>query len=168
MSKSLYTPADVRKVREELYEEQKGLDLVTGEPVEFKDTVTDHDHKTQYVRGVIHRQINAFIGKLENNYIRFIGWWYKGTLPELLRKIADYLDRKSDTRYIHPKWIKKVQTEFAKLNSVQKTTVLAKFTDEVGTNDTQRKKIFKKLLTSKANIGYDSIIEQIESSRRLL
>ena len=52
----LYSPKDVAKVREKLYNEQGGKDALTGLPLDYKQAVTDHNHNTQYVRGVLHRQ----------------------------------------------------------------------------------------------------------------
>jgi len=69
LSKHLYNAKDVREVREELYD---GVCELTGQKTDFKDTVLDHDHDTQAVRGVLHRQSNAMLGKIENNFKRYI------------------------------------------------------------------------------------------------
>ena len=145
----LYTPADVKKVRERLLKEQGGLDAVTGLPLEVKDAVTDHSHQTQYVRAILHRQVNSFIGKLENNYTRMIKWWYNGTLPELLRKIADYLDKPDDLRYIHPGFLKSLQTKFNSLSEGQKKEVLKGMAKPEGSNSKERKELFRKALLSR-------------------
>lgn len=168
MAKTLYNTADVKEVRDKLYEQQKGIDPITGMKIPEDQKVLDHCHKTQYVRAVLHRQSNAVCGKLENLWTRYLGWWYTGTLSDFLRGCADYLEKEHPQEYVHPKWTKKVTAEFNKLTSVQRTAVLAAFTDELGKNDTERKKIFKKLLTKKAGIGFVSIIAAINKAKEVV
>jgi len=164
-SQHLYNPADVKKVREVLLKEQDGKDLVTGLPLDLSNSVTDHSHQTHYVRGIIHRQINSFVGKLENNYIRMIKWWYNGTLPDLLRQIADYLDRPDDLRYIHTGWLKACGTKFNALSEGQKKEVLKSLARPEGANAKERKEIFRKALLSRqftlTQIEY--IIQQVKT-----
>ena len=155
MTKELYSTKDVREVREKLLEEQNGKDLLTGLPISSKDAGLDHDHDSQYVRGVLHRQTNAVLGKIENMWTRYLGWWYNGTLPLFLRKAADYLERKEDTRYVHPAWIKKMSVRFVKLNAADQTEMLNRMLDfinddsDVGTNGKERRYQYEQLLKSK-------------------
>lgn len=155
MTTELYTTKDIAKVREELLKEQQGRDLLTGLPLSSKDAVCDHDHDTQYVRGVLHRQSNAVLGKIENLWTRYLGWWYNGTLPLFLRKAADYIERKQDERYVHPAWIKKMSTRFAKLTAKEQVDMLEEMLDYsnseaiVGTNGRERKIQYEKLMKSK-------------------
>lgn len=145
----LYSQKDVAKVRELLYNEQDGRDALTGLPLDYKQSVTDHNHKTQFVRGVLHRQCNAVLGKIENLWVRYLSYWFEGTLSEFLRKAADYIERKDDQRYIHPGWIKKSQTMFNSLPEVDKKAVLEALGQNQGGNSTERKKLFKKALSTK-------------------
>lgn len=148
--KHLYTPKDVSEVRKKLWESQDKKDAVTGVDLEFKDSVTDHDHQTQFVRAILHRQVNSFIGKLENNFIRMIRWWYKGTLPEFLRQCADYLEKNHPREYLHPAWMKRCQTDYNKLPSeASKRSVLIRMGSVDGKNGTERKKLFRGLLMSR-------------------
>ena len=147
--KHLYTPADVKKVREKLYQEQGGKDILTGLELAFKDSVTDHNHETQYVRGILHRQSNAVLGKIENLHTRYLGYWYPGTLPEFLRQAADYIERPDNELYIHPGWIKRVNIEFNKLNEAGKKTVLESLGQPTGSNGAERKKLFQKAVLTK-------------------
>lgn len=145
----LYNSKDKSEVRKKLYDEQGGIDKLTGLPLEYKDSVLDHSHETHYVRYVIHRQSNAFLGKLENNFNRMIKWWYNGTLPDLLRKCADYLELLHDSRYLHDGWLKSCQTKFNALNEKQKSQVLKNMAIEDGANGKQRKELFRKGLLSR-------------------
>lgn len=149
MSIHLYNTKEVAETRKKLYAEQNGIDKLTGLPLEYKDSVTDHDHKTQYVRGIIHRQVNAVVGKVENMYIRYIKWWCTMPLPELLRKIADYLELPQDKRYVHPSWLKACQSKFNALDEKSKSAVLKDMALHDGKNGKERKEIFRKGLLSR-------------------
>lgn len=164
MSKQLYTPADIKKVREQLYREQEGKDALTGLPLDIKQAVTDHNHKTQYVRSVLHRQTNAVVGKIENLWTRYLSYWYSGSLSDFLRKVADYIERDDDVRFIHPGFLKALQIDFNKLSESGKKIVLKKMQQPEGSNTVERKKIFKKaLLTRQFQFGQiRQIIQQAQ------
>lgn len=162
----LFNASDVKKIRDKILKEQEGNCAVTKTSVQ--KPCLDHDHESMLVRGVLSHGINTFVGHIENAYKRRVQWWCDMKLPELLRLVADYLDRKHPQDYYHPSWIKKAKTEFNKLNSSQKTKVLESFNSPVGTNDTQRKVNFKKLLTKKMNLGYDAILQAIEKSKEVV
>jgi hypothetical protein len=149
MTVDLYNAADVKSVRIALLAEQKYLDALTGLPLVATDAVLDHDHNSQLVRGVLHRQSNVLLGKIENAYLRYMKYWYPHDLPTFLRACADYLERKPDKRWHHPGWIKKVKTQFNKLTSKGKDAVLAYFNFPKGPNDTKRKENFSKLVLTK-------------------
>ena len=57
-----------------LYNLQNGIDPILKEPFSISGACTDHDHVTQNVRSVLHRQVNAFEGKIQNSYIRCLKW----------------------------------------------------------------------------------------------
>ena len=162
--KHLYSVKDVQKVREDLLIEQEGLDLITGLTIPPNQAVLDHDHNTQFVRGVLHRQTNVLLGKIENAYIRYIKWWYDGTLSDFLRGCADYLDKEHEQKYLHPAFIKKLQVQFNKLNEKQKQNVLLHFNEEKGCNASQRKLYFKKFVL-KRNHSMNEILEVIQKEK---
>ncbi len=147
--KTLYNASDVKAVRQALLKEQKGLDALTGLPIPAGQDVCDHCHESQFVRGILHRQSNAVLGKLENMYVRYLKWWYSGTLADFLRKAADYLEKKHSTEYVHPGWIKRVQTDFNKLKAVEKDKIIETLGGVVCKNDLQRKHRFKDLVLTK-------------------
>jgi len=179
----LYTATDTKKVRELLIKEQQGLDLVTQLPL--TKPCLDHAHNDeQFVRGVIDSSINSYIGHVENNFKRHIAWWSDLTVSELLRMIATYLERPVDTRYRHPKWLAKAQTEFNKLKESQKDKVLLAMTQDSCNNTdvvsslkpadkqgdkpgakpaAKRKALFKKLLASR-KYSRDYVYDLIERS----
>ena len=147
----LYTTKDVARVRDKLYKEQGGIDLITGLEIPDKQAVLDHCHDSQFVRAVLHRQTNAVLGKIENLEMRFLSWWFDGTLSDFLRGCADYLDKEHEQKYLHPAFIKKLQVQFNKLNEKQKQNVLSYFGEETGVNSTQRKLTFKKFILKRSH-----------------
>ena len=157
MTIDLYNTTDVKKVRELLTKEQDNKCAVTGLDIPAKQHVLDHAHdETQFVRGVLHRQVNAFAGKAENAYTRLIAWWYPNDLPTLLRECADYLEKEPDGRYRHNGWIKKINTEFNKLKESHKDVVLVALGQTKGKNGAERKKLFQKAVLTK-QFSYDTI-----------
>lgn len=156
MTTSLYNTKDIADVRTALTIEQKGLDLLTGLPIATKQHCLDHCHKTMRVRGVLDRQTNAALGKLENVFTRHLGYWYPYDLQTFLRASADYLDLEEDKRWYHSAWQKKIVTLFNKLPTKQQDTVLQHFHQPKGNNSVERKESFKKIVSDKS-LGFDKI-----------
>ena len=162
----LYTPTDVKRVRDELSKEQNNKDALTGLELPEKQKCLDHDHQSQFVRGVLHRQVNAALGKLEGVHTRYLKHWYEGTLPEFLRQAAQYLELEQDTRYIHPMWIKKSCTMFNSLNEQGKKEVLHLMGQSQGANGAERKKIFRSAILSK-KFTYQDVKQMIEERKKV-
>lgn len=165
MTQDLYTPAEVKKVREQLVKEQSYTCALTGEPTNSKDYHLDHAHDNlQLVRGALHKQSNMALGKLEGLYTRYLSYWYPRGLPSFLREAADYLDKPQDTRWRHPGWIKKIQTQFNSLPEGSKKTILAALGQIQGDNSKQRKELFKKAILSR-NHGFEELLKLIEQEK---
>ena len=64
------------------------------------DWVVDHDHQTGMVRGVISRQANSLLGKVENFYLKMCKG-DKEFLPVTLEAMATYLET-ARTDVLHP------------------------------------------------------------------
>jgi len=170
MIEDLYTVKDVQRVRELLLKEQHNLDLITHLLIPPKQACLDHRHDSeQLVRGVLHRQSNAVLGKLEGVWTRYLSYWYPHDLPTFLRQSADYLEdteRNPDKRYRHPNWIKKVKTFYNSLNAKQQNQVLAKLNSPEGSNPAKRKELFSKVILQR-ELGYDkiqSVIQQVKEN----
>lgn len=166
MTQDLYTQADIKRIRQLLYEEQQGLCALTKLPVEFKDVHLDHAHDSeQLVRGVLHKAANMSLGKIENIAVRYL-YWYPYTLPEFLRQVADYLEKEKDTRYRHVDWQKRVRVMYNKLNAKQQNKVLTVLGSIEGGNIKSRKELFAKVVLDR-NLGYNVIVETIEKETKL-
>ncbi len=158
-TKELYTPTDVKKVRELLVKEQNGLCLITKEPL--VKPCCDHAHDDEmFVRGVLSHGINIFLGQIENAYKRRISWWCDIPLPDLLHEIAEYIARPEDKRYRHPAFLKRLQVQFNKLSEPSKREVLKQLGSLDGKNSTERKKLFKELLKTR-EFRYNDVIQII-------
>lgn len=158
-TKDLYTTTDIKKVREILVKEQNGLDPVTKLPLQTP--CLDHRHNLEsLVRGVLSRQVNVYIGKLENNYKMYIKYWCDIPLPDILRNIADYLDKPEDTRYRHTGWLKRIQTEFNKLSSNEQNGALNELSGKTGKNPKERKELFRKILLTR-EYSFDRILKAL-------
>ena len=73
---------------------------ITGYTISPSEAVADHDHSTGHLRGVLHRGVNALLGKCENNYRR-----YGLSLPLLAAMappIGAYLARDYSSHPLHP------------------------------------------------------------------
>jgi hypothetical protein len=57
---------EVKPYREEQLRDQDYCCALCGELI-FDDAVLDHDHRSGYIRGVLHRGCNALLGKIENS-----------------------------------------------------------------------------------------------------
>jgi hypothetical protein len=159
---TLYTIADVKRVRIDLADLQNNKCALTKIDLEPKDSVLDHNHKTNYVRAVLHRQANAVLGKIENMHGRYLAWWYPGTLADFLRQVADYLDTEHSNSYVHPGWIKSIKTQFNKLKSAEKDRLLIILGSEPGNNDKVRKDLFSKIILKKQH-DYVTMVQLLDS-----
>jgi hypothetical protein len=61
---------DIKPLRQQFLEEQLGLCALCREPIDATEEVLDHCHRTGYIRAVLHRGCNAYIGAMENNLAR--------------------------------------------------------------------------------------------------
>lgn len=164
MTEDLFTPADVKRVREQLVKEQNRLCAITGVPTAVTDFHLDHAHDDeQLVRGAAHRQANMALGKLENLAVRYL-YWYPHGLPAFLRACADYLEKPHDRRWRHVGWLKKAHTMFNKLTEPQKKAVLRELGQFEGSNAKERKMLFQKALLTK-KFSFDTIRETIKKVR---
>lgn len=91
-------PKDIKPLREQFLQEQLGLCALCKEPVSPEDAVLDHCHKTGYLRSVLHRGCNCYIGSMENNLAR-----NKITPERLANILANFQTYKHLTKPIlHP------------------------------------------------------------------
>lgn len=152
MTKDIYTAKELKTVREVLFKEQEGKDAITGICIPFEKSVCDHRHDSEcLVRGVLHRSCNSALGRIENTFLRDLSWWYPLTISDFLRQAADYLENTTDSRYRHNSFIKRLKTDFNKLNANQQKDVLKIFGVVEGGNINFRKKLFNEVVLDREN-----------------
>lgn len=88
-------------------------------------------------------------------------WLTDVPLPDILRNLANYLEQDYSDNPYHIGWMKRVKTDFNKLNSKQMKQVLETFGKSDGKNLVERKKIFAEIVLDR-NLGYEVIREAIE------
>lgn len=59
--------SEIAEYRHQILTEQENKCALCGEIVVSTEAVLDHDHRSGYIRGTLHRGCNAFLGKLENS-----------------------------------------------------------------------------------------------------
>lgn len=167
-TEDLYTAADVKRVRELLLKEQRGKCALSGQTFPAKDYHLDHNHsESQLVRAALYKQSNMVLGKVEGLWVRFLAYWYEGTLSDFLRQTADYIEEhegeSKERRWRHVGWQKRVKVAFNKLSSVQQNNVLEELGYDKGSNPKQRKDIFTKLVLDR-KLGYNTIMQAIKQN----
>ena len=89
------------------------------------DCVVDHCHSSGFVRGILHRQSNAFIGKIENAWNRYGKNNSKISLPNVLRRIAHYLEQDT-TDIMHAVGMKDKVSRFSRMKKGDQVNFLTK------------------------------------------
>ena len=99
-----------------------------------------------------------------NAYRRCLQWLTDVPLPDILRNLANYLEQDYSDNPYHICWMKRVKTDFNKLNSKQMKQVLETFGKSDGKNLVERKKIFAEIVLDR-NLGYEIIREAIDKAK---
>jgi hypothetical protein len=82
-------PKDIKSLREQFLQEQNGLCAICSEPLDISEAVLDHCHATGYIRSVLHRGCNCYIGHMENNQKR--NHITANRLAKILRNFENYV-----------------------------------------------------------------------------
>lgn len=118
------SPAAAQELKTKVHKEQGEVCPIVGKKFPLSDMVLDHKHKKKsdpmgkdgkgLVRGLIYKGANRIEGPLASGYARF-GLSQHITLPEFLRRLADYLENPPlGQQYIHPTEVSK--TKLPRLN----------------------------------------------------
>ena len=117
--------------------------------IKTNDWVVDHDHQTGFIRGVISRQANTFLGKIENCYLRLCKV-DKEFLPVTLEATASYLEN-ARTNMMHPKGAKQLANRFLRMKKAEQEQRLFELKAEKSvvqscTNAKERTKIYSSII----------------------
>ena len=91
--------SEIKKLREELLEQQGGQDPITG--LQITDPVLDHDHTSGAIRCVLQREVNSFEGRVWNSYKRFIRH-LGASYEDVLISLVEYKNKDYSNNPIHP------------------------------------------------------------------
>lgn len=149
--------SDIKKFKEHF----GGDDPVLGKY--SKNWVLDHDHDTGMCRGIIDRDINQFIGKIESAYKRFVR--HKApSIPlfHVLNEISHYLVMSQAKGHafnevLHPEGVLKLYRQFSYKNASEQSKILKtmyKYTIKELNNmsKAERLKLYKAYFTDEKRI----------------
>ncbi len=97
------------------------------------------------------------LGKIENFYNRFIKYkQLPTTLPDILRRVADYLEQDYSKNPIHPKHAQLMVRRFSRMDKKKQWEEIKKISSFTGATTKASKsemtKLYKKLLWRKENL----------------
>lgn len=117
---------------------------------EMTDCVVDHCHQSGEIRGVLHRQSNAFLGKVENAWKRYASSSSEVPLPEALRRMADYIEFGS-SGLLHPVGATQLQKKFKQKKNEEQLKILLDLGVDIEnidvSNSDKRSKLYRKQIT---------------------
>ena len=135
---------EAAKYRDEIAFKQADIDPITKS--KLIDKVLDHQHYgDQRCRGVLNRNTNTFEGKVYNNYCRFIKNSTNLSLPDILRNLADYLEKDYSSNMIHHSALTIDTKQFSNLPAEIQKEILLKFGLQ-GKNVSERMKHARELI----------------------
>ena len=119
------------------------------------DWVVDHCHTGGTIRGIVSSEGNVMLGRIENAYKRLSKKPKQNTLPYVLRKMANYLEKPS-SEYLHPVGYRQLYKRFFNLNKSTQLDILMKLginrkLIQSCNNSKDRTKIYKQYLRNENN-----------------
>ena len=121
--------------------------------IKTDDWVLDHDHQTGMVRGVISRQANSLLGKVENFFFRMCKG-KKEELPNTLEAMAAYLEQET-LDVLHPVGLVQITKKFTSSLTAKEQELflegMGASTEQIldCTNAKERQKLYKQLTKEK-------------------
>ena len=142
---------DAGKYRSELLKEQKGIDPILGIPI--TKPVLDHQHSgNQHCREVLQNEVNGWEGRVVNSFKRCLGHLTDKPVYEVLRNLADYIERNEkipeDEQVIHHTALTIDVKKFKNLPASQQCSILISFGVEPESNSVKRANQARKLIKS--------------------
>lgn len=126
----LKNSAEAAKYRNELLKKQKNIDPIVG--IKITKPVLDHYHGgVQHCREVLQNEVNAFEGKVVNSYKRMLNHLTDMPIHEVLRRLADYIERNENIpeneMIIHHTALTVDVNKFKRLPATQQCEILESF-----------------------------------------
>lgn len=135
---------EIKSLRDE-WLKKNPYDALTEELIRYP--TLDHNHKSTYCRGVLDRDSNQFVGKVESAFTRFLKHKTRYSLSYTLRGLAGYLeDNYEKEQIIHPSEVTKMIKRFSRLSGVKQKQILKLKVKEVAKDKKGRIQQFKQTL----------------------
>lgn len=149
MKKRLKNPKEAAEYRNELLQKQNGIDPILG--IKITKPVLDHYHQdNQYCREVLQNEVNGWEGRVVNSYKRCLGHLTDKPVYEVLRNLADYIERNSnipeEEQVIHHTALSVDVNKFKRLSSAQQCDILESFGVQPESNTKKRALQARKLI----------------------
>jgi len=116
-------------------------------PLNDDCAVVDHDHCSGFVRGVVHRESNVLLGKIENAWktrMNALVQRYELDLETILKRCAIWSTKQTDI--MHPKGLPIIVRRFGRLSSKEQRKILLDNGVEPANNAKLRMKQYRKML----------------------
>lgn len=149
MKRRLKDSKDAANYRNELLKKQKGIDPIIKETI--TKPVLDHYHfENQHCREVLQNEVNAWEGKVQNSFNRYMKHLTDKPLYEVLRNLADYLEKNNsipeEEQIIHHTALAVDVGKFKRLPAAQQNAILEEYDIIPGANNAVRVKQARKLI----------------------
>jgi len=149
MKKRLKNPTEAAAYRNELLKKQKGIDPIIGIPI--TKPVLDHQHSgNQHCREVLQNEVNGWEGRVVNSYRRCLGHLTDMPIHEVLRNLADYIERNANTpeeeQVIHHTALTVDVGKFKRMPAAQQCKILESLGVVPETNTKKRANQARKLI----------------------
>jgi hypothetical protein len=151
MKKRLKNPKEAAAYRNELLKKQNGIDPIIG--IRITKPVLDHQHSgNQHCREVLQNEVNGWEGRVVNSYRRCLGHLTDKPIHEVLRNLADYIERNGnipeEEQVIHHTALTIDVKKFKNLPAAQQSSILISFGVEPESNSSKRANQARKLIKS--------------------
>ena len=156
MGKRLKDSEDAASYRAQMIKKQHGIDPITESKI--TDAVLDHQHfGEQKCRAVLQRTVNAWEGKVQNSFNRYVRNHTDLSLPDVLRNLADYLEGDYSANAIHHSALTEDVKVFKNLPAAEQKQLLIKLGAEPAENVKKRSSQIRKFIKS----GHVTVIDKI-------
>ncbi len=143
--KRLKDSKDAGTYRNSILKKQNYIDPITKSKI--SDAVLDHQHfGEQKCRQVLQRECNSFEGKVQNAFNRYMKHLTDKPLPEILRNLADYLEKDYSENPIHHTALSVDVNKFKALPADRQREILISFGVQPETNVKKRCNQARKLI----------------------
>lgn len=105
---------EIKTLREYWLKQDGNIDPISKRTI--RSPALDHCHKSGFCRGVLDRNTNQMLGKVESSFKRFLSEISLDELPNVLRNMANYLENNhSNLELVHYTEITKYIRRFSNL-----------------------------------------------------